>query len=428
MALFDILDGRINKYETNHIHIIMDGDIEYPCVNMDNKNYGIFFHEYIHYLQHLTTLFGVKLCSIYNKLFVSYNKYVAEHETITLPLHCWKEDETLSTFINKFKAISGSSSCVYNIDEVEIADNEILNAKKSRQAVKVGIYDFKNEQAEEDGFRFGYLCVIESMAHLIQSFIDEEIDHNDVPYCAAELVFRSKYSEKSDDKKLLISLCFCSLMYDNPGTAFFEMIDFSKENPSLNGYELYKVMMKTRKIVLKSGEKLSLADALIRFLEDLQSSIEAACGCKLEYYGEVFDHCKQEISNGDCVLLDVLYNGDISDKQFFTEVFEKVYGYPFVEAHNMALLPMKYNEETKCNMPYEETARLLGLELIFKRLTSTEKQTECTWYRNCKKMLYCEGDVTSQECLCNQWDKTEDCLMTESLRYYNLDNKSFIQK
>ena len=39
---------------------------------------------------------------------------------------------------------------------------------------------------------------------------------------------------------MMISLCFCSLMFDNPGVAFCEMINYSKNNPALNGYELYK--------------------------------------------------------------------------------------------------------------------------------------------------------------------------------------------
>lgn len=47
----DILEGKTSKYETNHIHMIVDGDISFPVTNMNDKQYGTFFHEYIHYLQ-----------------------------------------------------------------------------------------------------------------------------------------------------------------------------------------------------------------------------------------------------------------------------------------------------------------------------------------------------------------------------------------
>lgn len=47
----DILEGKTSKYETNHIHMIVDGDISFPVTNMNDKQYGTFFHEYIHYLR-----------------------------------------------------------------------------------------------------------------------------------------------------------------------------------------------------------------------------------------------------------------------------------------------------------------------------------------------------------------------------------------
>lgn len=45
MALFDIdiLEGKISKYETNHIHMVVDGDIAFPVTDMDEKQYGTFF-------------------------------------------------------------------------------------------------------------------------------------------------------------------------------------------------------------------------------------------------------------------------------------------------------------------------------------------------------------------------------------------------
>lgn len=39
----DILEGKTSKYETNHIHMIVDGDISFPVTNMNDKQYGTFF-------------------------------------------------------------------------------------------------------------------------------------------------------------------------------------------------------------------------------------------------------------------------------------------------------------------------------------------------------------------------------------------------
>lgn len=74
----DILEGKTSKYETNHIHMIVDGDISFPVTNMNDKQYGTFFHEYIHYLQHFTTMFGVKICTMYNRWFHCYAYLISD--------------------------------------------------------------------------------------------------------------------------------------------------------------------------------------------------------------------------------------------------------------------------------------------------------------------------------------------------------------
>lgn len=427
MALFDIdiLEGRISKYETNHIHMVVDGDITFPVTDMDNQQYGTFFHEYVHYIQHMTTLFGVKICAIYNKMFILYRDYIVKNETIKLPLELWKGHKGLMDFIDFFNAVKGSKTCDYNVDAIEISDKEILDARKKKKAVKIGIYDFENELAIENGFHFGYMCIIESMAHLIQSFINDELYHPTVPYCTVELICKSIDSDISNDKKMMISLCFCSLMFNNPGVAFFDLVELSKKNPLLNGYELYVKILKDNAVTYM-GKEMPMYRVLCLFLDDLKESISIALGCELDYYKEVIENCKNEIKSGNCVLLDILYHADISDKKLFSSVFEKVYGYPFIEANNLTVMPM--NKSEKPLKPYIETASMIGLELIYKRMKSYSDKTRCEWFRICSKALYTPDDKTSEECLCNQWQKEERCLMTEALRYFKIKDKEYIQE
>lgn len=426
MALFDIdiLEGRTSKYETNHIHMIVDGNISFPISDMNKYQYGTFFHEYIHYMQHMTTLFGVKICAMYNRMFVLYRDYITKHETIQLPLELWKSNKGLMNFVDFFNAVKGSRNCSYNIDEVEISEEEILYARNSKKAVKIGVYDFENELAIEDGFHFGYMCIIESMAHLVQSLINSELNHSTIPYCAVELICKSIYSEILNDKKKMISICLCSLMFNNPGVAFFEIIEFSKKNATLNGYELYKKML-NNSLVTYRGKKIPVYKTLCIFLDDFKNSVCTAIGCNLDYYEEVIENCKKEITNKDCVLLDVLYNADISDNSIFSNVFEKVYGYPFIEAENLTIIPMDNSEDSP--KPYRETVSMIGLELIFKRMISYSNNTECRWFKKCNKARYTPDDIITEECLCKQWQKEDECMMTVALEYFRIKNKKYVQ-
>lgn len=390
---------------------------------MDQKQYGTFFHEYTHYIQHMTTLFGVKICTIYNKMFILYRDYVVNNDLIELPLEVWGKNKGFTDFINFFNDVKGSKECDQNVDEVEISNKEILYAKKNKKSVKIGIYNFENGLAIEDGFHFGYICIIESMAHLIQSFINSELYHSTIPYCAVELICKSIYNEIYNDKKMMISICFCSLMYDNPGVAFFDIIELSKKNTSLNGYELYKKIIRDISVTYMN-KKVTMNEALCLFLDDLKTSLSTALKCKLNYYDKVIENCKNEIKNNDCVLLDVLYNADISDKNLFSTLFSKIYGYPFIEANNMIIMPKDNSQK-----PYIETVSMIGLELIYKRLKSNKANAKCEWYRVCSKALYTSDDKTTKECLSNQWEKTEQCLMTEAMRYFKIiKDKKYIQK
>ena len=109
----------------------------------------------------------------------------------------------------------------------------------------------------------------------------------------------------------------------------------------------------------------------------------------------------------------------------FSSVFEKVYGY-FIEANNLTIMPMNNSKEPP--KPYIETASMIGLDLIFKRMKSYSNNTKCEWFKICSKAQYTPDDKTSEECLCNQWQKNERCIMTEVLRYFKIKDKEYIQE
>lgn len=176
------------------------------------------------------------------------------------------------------------------------------------------------------------------------------------------------------------------------------------------------------------GENMPMYRVLWTFLDDLKNSLGIAIGTELDYYNTVIEHCKEEAANGKSVLLDVLYNFDITDKTVFTVIFSNIYGYPYIEASHNTIFSTKPGD-TKPT-PYLETATMLGLELIIKRLLSTNSNTVCGWLEICKKGMYDESvkSPVSPECQNNQWNKTEECLMTNSMDYFKIKNKHYIQE
>lgn len=97
----------------------------------------------------------------------------------------------------------------YGIDEVEIRDTDIEEARTKCHSVRVGIYDFELNQAwdGEKGYHFGYWAIIEGMAHNIQLLIDPTVEnrHLSVPYKVVDRICEKLYPEIFNNKLSLLS-------------------------------------------------------------------------------------------------------------------------------------------------------------------------------------------------------------------------------
>ena len=248
---YDVLASRTSRNETNHFHIYVDDDGDYQVVdgnfvgdNLSAKEYGSLVHEYIHYIQHIQTIYGVDLTRLHNRLFIEYRNYLRKHEKIELPLLAETVNSKVLDVFVKANETEGFRNYSHNIDEVEIRRIDIELARKNKRSVRIGIYDFESGDAldGEEGYHFGYWSIIEGMAHHIQLLIDPTADkrHSTVPYKIVDKICHAMYPEIYNDKLLMISICMIALSYPNPGVGFFDVADYASTNKINNGRTLYK--------------------------------------------------------------------------------------------------------------------------------------------------------------------------------------------
>lgn len=430
MSLFDydFVNGKCSKYETNHLHMYVEDNIELE--NLDNMTlsaYATFVHEYIHYIQHITCIYDIRMSDMYNRMFAKYRDYIRSNHTIKIPLKLWITDDAIHTFVDRFNNIEGDKETAFNISDIEIDEQEVAIAQKGKTAVWIGCYDFDNDKAEEHGFRFGHRCVIEGMAHCIQSIINKEVVHTVVPYHAVELIIGKEIPQIVEDKKLIASICLCALLWDNPSTGFFEVLNLLKQHSDWNGKDLYKSIIRDFSVSYK-GQTMPFYRLLTNFSNDLKGSLEALMGTDLEYYSMVIDNCILESSNCHHRLIDVLYDCDISNRKIFKEKLLNHYGYPFIDGKNQCALPLKIKGGEL--LPYKESAILYGIELIMARLWLKGDKKECKRYPICASTMFVESakcDAT-EECLYAPWKKKEKCVFTETLRYFGILDKDYQDK
>lgn len=430
---FDVIEGRTNKNATNHLHIYIDDDLDIlqyndGTLNLNNLSrhqYGTFLHEYVHYIQQLTTMFGIKQCDMFNRVYCEFVNYIETEKGIHIPFNIAEISPDIKRFCEYTEKIRGDKSTSKHIDAVEVKNTEIESAKNEKRSVRIGYYDFENQKLDENGFLFGALSIMESMAHLVQSLIDDVDDvHPTVPYRTVEMICESKkeYRRVAKDKKMMISLCHCALMYDNPGVAFFELLDNVIENEITCGLVLYRNTMFSN--VKFQKETIMLSECLSRFADDFQSCLEYTLRTRLNYYAKVISSCKQEFDDKSNLLLQMIYTTGLSNRDLFSRRLVEQYGYPYIETANITYCPTDAKNQHRL---YPETAIIIGLEAIVNRFTNT-KSYECPWYHICKSTQYEATSKITIDCQKEQWKKKEECIMTQALLYYRIKNKDFLMK
>ena len=427
MSLFDydVLKGKCSKYETNHLHMYVDDDIDMENMcNMTLSAYATFVHEYMHYIQHFTSLYGVRMSCMYNRMFQRYLDYIISKKTIKIPLRLWETDDEIGSFITRYNNIEGNKDTAFNISDIEIDEQEILNARANGTAVWIGCYDFDNDKAEGRGFRFGHRCIVEGMAHSIQSIINPEVVHDIVPYRTVELIIGKIIPGRVGDKRLIASICLCALFWDNPGVGFFDVLELLKQNPNWNGKDLYKSIIRGCSVSHK-GQSKPLYRLLADFSEDLKTSLEVLMGTDLEYYSQVIINSVRDCGRCHHQFLDFLYDCDISDREVFRKKILNHYGYPFIDGKNNCVFPMKFVNGKQ--LAYSETAILYGFELIMDSVLLKDGKKQCKRYRICSSNMFkvskkCDVE---DECISSPWTKKEKCIFTEALGYFGIKDKVF---
>jgi hypothetical protein len=426
MELFEYdshFDERINSYKCNFFHIYLDGasPINNGGFNKTSlRDYASFIHEYVHYIQQITTPYGIKYSQFFNYKYHKYREYINSKEEIGLPIIL---DEVIEPVKEMERVLANKNGSRYfnkcTIGEVEISCQDIILAREQDAAVNIGIYDFENERIYDDGFQFGYWCIIESMAHLVQSLINPDLHHSQVPYQAVQLICNRIRPDIRNDIKLLISICYVSLYFNNPGLAFFEILN-SIPRGGENGISLYQRYMRDYSRVYK-GEEMSNYRMMHQIMDNFVCHLGALVGNQLVYYKSVFDNCKLESSRGGSFFLDRLYNGDIGDINALNELLD-FYGYPAIDScSNILVTP--WDRATK--RPYLETAILISLELMIHRFEEKNGKTLCLRHSICDKNKDMIDDPVEEFCAVHQWLKTKECLFKGGLHYWGWDDKRF---
>ncbi len=207
--------------------------------NLPKRSQAAFFHEYIHFLQDISTFWAL------NNSYV-YSEYI--HLACNV-IYRQPEGKALLPIKAAFDAtnVAANQWVVKNtIGDYEEIDNLFIQKYKTkkvkcpfispyvRKLTKVILHIQGNKKIE-----FGARAIMEGMAYMIEKRIAPGgRNPKEYPYLAAEYLAKFIYPEFADDDLRLIALCDTSLLFTQPGKIFVETLLYYKKTASLPSPEI----------------------------------------------------------------------------------------------------------------------------------------------------------------------------------------------
>lgn len=404
----------------------MDVDFTFPSGadwnhRLSEKDVSVFTHEYIHFLQDISTYVGLNNAYVYSEQIHGMVNYVYKHPygpikiPINLPYNFGNID------LNKFVNIN----CFGDFEEQE----EFFLKKIKIKELKV---DYQNDYVRKlqqiyliptrgKKVVFGARAIMESMAYIIETLITRGFTTPpDFPYLSAEKVINYYYPEFGKDKLRIIALCDCSLQFSQPGKIFVQTLKVFREEKRLpTPYEVID------HFYLSPCEQMGQMRNLIYGLIYQGFSV----GKRLELYmqGSSFKPfhnvihkligfgLKERLEN-KYFMLDIVQNGYVLDNPLMQRYIKEI-GTPIIKDSNSdywEVLPIGFNQNNYWIEYFP------AIEQVYNCLA--EGQDICDLIPWCEKS---PQTVQDDRCYCEPWTRCNDirlCPYAMLWRHWNLSN------
>lgn len=202
---------------------------------MSDGDATVLFHEYIHFLQDITTFYGLNNLYVQSEYLHSVVNRVKGNLQFQVPymIRDNKDNVLLNQKICRLTNGDSEESSFYLVHSVDewsddLADDFISNPP---------ISEIKNIVLNQnDNMRsFGAIAIMESMAYILERLCSPNayVSSPDYPYRAAELVAQYYDAAFGNDLLRVLALCDMSLQNSNPGLCFVNIMKLVGEGKLL---------------------------------------------------------------------------------------------------------------------------------------------------------------------------------------------------
>jgi hypothetical protein len=196
--------------------------------NCSKHTKATYFHEYVHFLQDLFTLFGLRNINYIVNVVYSINKESLKLDEIIYPLTI--TDEEILTQKEIFNFYYGTTILSYDpflVTGYNITPNNCVPGFEYIECVEIETISLG---IGNDSFYFGAFSILESLAHIIEKSIFGISSSLNFPYNIVDLILDSLFPDLNLSPELRLALCEESLNSGHPGRTFFTILERVKAN------------------------------------------------------------------------------------------------------------------------------------------------------------------------------------------------------
>ena len=253
----NILESSLAQYTSNAFTITLskdlnffegiseDGEVPFQVFANNKARFSVFVHEYWHYLVNVSTLaryfdfsLGFHLVTLFSRTLVDH-KNGKSNGNSSLNDEEIKFASKLVEFLTHFRGskkpeFEDKSVLDRNIKSFLIDDFEIYNKEieihgdvRQRKFVKLFIQVSTTYGEKKATFNFGAHAIDEGIAHLIESFINDDNSTPEFPYKIIIALSEKIIRQDIPDEDLLV-IATLSFLTINPAIAFIELLNTYK--------------------------------------------------------------------------------------------------------------------------------------------------------------------------------------------------------
>lgn len=372
---------------------------------VDVHHQGSFLHEYVHFLQNLTTPWGLYTSMVQYSVLVDTYAYIQRETDIKIPLII-DFDEKKREVMEIIRVGNGHNpfNCLIGSRHI----NRTIPIVWHRKLKKIGdkqypylVLDVPCDDAIKS-IEFGAYMIKESMAAMYQMQFDPTATHddNDLPYNIVKIIAEQSYPNIASDEKKLIAICYLSLFSLSPAEVLFEQLDYANTNPQLSGIELLERFVNESQICVNDNDYINVVDFYDDISRRFETVLQKNLQEELDYIHEAMT--RSRLSNGIIPIISILYDTDMEEDDIQNLI--NFIGLPYIYTdYDEYHYPRSVKNE---NSASSDIIELIGSHALYNYLVHPNSLRCCPLRYMCK-----HSSFVKEECFDRPW-LGQECIMT----------------